>query len=537
MTTLKYSALSGRRAKLALSLLLLFFLAWDVRALLQDNRPGATVSDTTVMDVQDLRERLSTSGFIGWIEQGNVKGPLAGLMVWGLSFVVGDLLLAARLLSVLLHTLLLWLLFRLGRRITSSDGCGLLAVLISGTFPMEYGWFRLAFHDSLVAVAVVITLGMIMGEFSRTCSAAKLGLMLGLAMLTKLSYPIFLVLPGLWFLATRIRDLRAVARLLLTVALALLVMSWWLIPSWEIIVENLGDSSRTEGIKWTEVFGSYFVDLPGVSTMLLAALGCGVLALWRRSLSWDRFIILLSSVVGALAALVFLFDSWSRYLLPVFPVAGLLIACGLTSLGQWLRGHWAGFPLRPLAGALALALLAQYSYFNIVDIPSSKEEREFHLGMVAPDTRAYEAFPSAVSLVRKQGMVAVELDAPPEVWTTRGVKLPLISLERAQQLLDQNRKVGLVCSHQGKDPLKALAFRLREPAENATLPADIFFSRTTLDKGGRHHRGWLRSKVPRLVQTFTDPDGISYSVILLTNQLTEEEQRAKEQKRRSLPAR
>ena len=158
-------------------------------------------------------------------------------------------------------------------------------------------------------------------------------------------------------------------------------------------------------------------------------------------------------------------------------------------------------------------LLAQYCYFNVVDLPSAAEDREFHLGMVAPDQRLYDGLPSAVETIRRLKLAVVEMDSPSAVWTDRGYRLKLLHQWQAQELLDRGRKVGFLLIHEHDDAYRALVRHLGTGAErDAKDLAKVFNARATLDPGAVAHRKWMAAMKTRLVKTWIDPDGMKYSV-------------------------
>lgn len=522
--------LGRRQVQLLLVLLLLFFLAWDLRALLTDQRPGNTVSDTTLVDLMDLQRVVQHDGVAGWLRRGNVKGPASVLVAAALHPLVGDPLLAVRLTSVLFHVLVLVLLFRLTRRLTGGGAAGLLAVALCGTAPMEYGWFRLDFHDPAVALALLLTLGLLLRPepLAHPIDGIKLGLAGGLGLLAKLSFPVFLVAPGIWLLATRVRSWRAALHLLLALAVAALSASWWLVPSWGEIVQNMTDSSR-ERVAWQQVLAMYTVGLPGTLPLLVAAaLGAG-LALWRRAVERGAVLCLLCTMLGSLALFVLVFDPWSRYLLPLFPLAGLLAAVGLLAAGQWISQRWPRAPLLWAGAALALVLLAQYAWFNVKGLASPTEPREFHLGLVAPDTREHRAFIRAAALVRQRGWQALDIPsgpvppAFPGLWIQRGHTLPYLSLEQARaSVAGRASSVALVYSHLGDRPREALLQQLKrlpalqpgQPASDQPAdPREVFEARRQLSAEEQARNTFLRSRRLRVIRTFGNPDGVRFTVI------------------------
>ena len=118
LSTLNSRDITRRQGQLGLGLLLLFFLAWDLYAILADQQLGTDASDTTLVDYFHFQFTLRESSITDWLTSGNVKGPLATLLICLLEPLVGDWLIASRLLSVLAHGVLLWLVSRLVLRLS-----------------------------------------------------------------------------------------------------------------------------------------------------------------------------------------------------------------------------------------------------------------------------------------------------------------------------------------------------------------------------------------------------------------------------------
>jgi hypothetical protein len=526
------NSMGSKKYSLALALLILFCAGWDLRAVLLDQRPGVTVSDTTLADLMQLRMLVRVEGIWTWIQAGSVKGPLAALLGAGLTPLVGDPLLAVRLLGVLLHGLLLAMVYRLGAKLGGGPAAGLLAALIGATFPMQFGWFRMDFHEPLVAVAVVATLGLLLGEPLRSPAAgALLGLVAGLGLLTKLSYPLFVLLPGALVLVTRLRSRRALLSLVLALAVAAAVISWWLIPSWGEVSRNLADSSHSE-LPLLRKLRFYLLDLPGVLPLLLAGLAGGLVA-WRRRVAPGRALwMLVLSLLGGALPLLLLFDFWSRYLVPLFPVAALLAALGLVGLGRWVAGRgWSRLP-RVAAGMLALALLAQYVVVNLRGLPAHSEEREFHAGMVIPDRRPYRGWELGVAEIKRRRLPVIELPSGPNsaafpgLWEERGHRLQTLHLDDARQMLLEGRPLYALYIHMGPDPLEALERDIRhglggaqeEPPDDPLQRDPAARFELKYDDARQEMADLMRfvSALERsVIWRHRDPDGVGYAILRL----------------------
>lgn len=520
MAAPRRAPLTLKTAQVALAMLLVFFAVWDLRAVLLDGRPGVGFTDTTVVDALELQQSVERDGVAGWRLRA-AKGPLAAALVSGLNLAVGDLLVAARLLSVVCHWVVLWLVFGLARRLTGRPAVGLLAVVICGTFPLELGWFRLDFHEPLVAVAVVASLGAMMGR-PRPARAVRLGLAAGLGLLTKLSFPLFVVLPGLWLTLWRARQRRAAAHLLLAGGVTVVVAGWWVVAYWGAIVTNLGDSTGMSE-PWTDKL-ALARGLPGLPLMLAASAAGAAMAWWRLPDQRSRVVLLALCPLGAVVLLVGVFDWWSRYIVPALPVAGLLVAVGLFALADAAAARWPGLPARKAGVGLSLALLGLYVYINLLGVPPSWHpdtrrppwpegevgQRELFLGMIAPDRGTYAGLSSAAALLRRNGWTALELPpfgpaAVAAAW--RRQRLQTVTRDAARAALAAGRKVHMMLFHYEPDPLASApgSAGARSPCAPGMTPGEC---RQVV----QYHR-WLSAHHLRVLRTFRDPDEAKYSVI------------------------
>ena len=497
-------ALSARRGQVCLGLLLLFFLAWDLHAILADQQLGTDASDTTLVDFIHLHFDLQESGAGEWLSRGNVKGPLATLLILGLGQLVGDWLLSARLLNVLLHGVLLLLVGRLTLRLSSSRLVALLAVAICGSFPAEYGWFRLDFHEPMVAVAVVATLLMMMDDLRSPAAAARLGLVVGLGLLTKLTYPMFLLIPGVLYLIRHLRTRRRALLLLLAAGVASLLTAWWFIPSAKLIQQYLVDSTQRNPSTLGHKLDLYLIQLPGSAVLLGAALA-GALLAWRGRLAPGRGILALAlCVVPSVVLLIFVFDPWSRYIVPAYPAAGVLAALGVAWVLRRARHRFPRVP-RLLLCLLVAGLLAQYLWFNLVAGQRMHRDRIQGAGMVAPDTRPYDAYVRATRTIRRQGWRVLALPsfhvALPALWHLRGVRPAELQLSEALADHGQGKPVYVLAARPDSRPVRPRALLDHNPVETAPMVLERFV--------------WLKARLSRMkvVRRFSDPDGVTYFIV------------------------
>lgn len=496
--------LSRRWAQLALALLLLFFLAWDLRAVLADHR--LTPTDSTTEEGVGLIDAL-TGGRGFWAGMAEMrKGPLAGLLVQLFGHLVGDLMIAARVLSVLLHGLLLWMVNQLARRLTGRRIAGLIAAALCGLTPALYGWFRLDFHEPLVAVAVVGVLWILVRGLKSARSAVALGMVAGLGILSKVSFPIFVVFPGLWFVATQIRDRKTLLRVLLAALVAALIISWWVIPNFGMLVSYAAMSTQRSEQSWLFKLECYSFTMRGVLPLMLGGLA-GAMVAWRRRMmaSWTIWLLLLGQL-GGLALLSFVFDLWTRYEVPLLPIAALLAAVGLIGLFDGVAERWphSRRPVLLLAALSGMSLVGHYCWLNL-QVPDPTVERALLDGMVAPDRRPRTAYRDAVIFsrgLRAPGVLIMkqrdELACGPRhviteaIWSDRGFAPALIPHAEAAAKLRQGHPVMLLICHLERAP------RL---------------DRLTVTERERREYRELGPTKPQLLRTFWDPGDLRYSVI------------------------
>ena len=393
-----------RLITLIFPLLLVFFAVWGIWAVVSDNQP--TFADGLVPDADTLMSTLQGKlGLTEYVEQLRYRPPLSHIPST-LLFMIGgwfpDLTLA-RLGVLLQHLLLLWVGYNIG--VTAAGrGPGLLAAALLGTTPMVFGWGRLAYMDTGLALMVLVCLRLLMNNrLARPRDGLLLGLAAGGGMLTKVAFPIFAMGPLVWLLALRVRSLRAVGMLGLAVATTLGVISWWLIPNMAAILTNAGMSSTGSAGKLGVMAGTFkvfVIDAPWGTPLMAAALVAGVAALILRPRAGPErpFTALLLITLLVSTALLCLFQPLLRYMVPVYAVAALL--CG-TCLGALIMDR-AGRAGWPIVASLVGLLLVLFVLLNLgviqltvprAHIVPSAGPRVSAAGMLAPDTSDYGAVP------------------------------------------------------------------------------------------------------------------------------------------------
>lgn len=385
--------MSGRATRLLkrslpLALVLVFLVAWGVRAIVVDDTPGEG-ADSLTLRALEISMRLVHGEFdIGHLllVPGDKILPVPLIVAVLTLLLFGPSLAGLRLGGVLCYALLIWQTHDLARRAGASTWIAAGAALFVGVCPVVYGWSRLAYPDIHVAACFTGCLQlMIRGHLNRH-RALALGLLGGLGMLTKFGFMVCIALPGAWFAAGhlfplgRARSSRAVLRsrrinLAIAAGVAALIAGLALAPMADQIAENLVSSTRA--LDATEVrFGPGSGPLQRKLDQL--AVVCwhreGMALLWgsallglvvlRRSPGSSRRVLLGLASLGGLG-LTSVFDIGVRYLVPQAAPAAVLGVLGFASLARRV-------PIdRRITGAVAAAaLVAWFVWLNVGTVRS-----------------------------------------------------------------------------------------------------------------------------------------------------------------------
>ena len=435
--------------------LILFYVSWDMWAVLTDNR---------VAPFDTVLESLPGEDLLEWLGQER-KGPLVPLMVSALDALVGDLLLAARVLSVVAHGLPLGLVWVVTRRHTASLTAAATAVMLCGVMPGVHGWARMEYHASVLALAVMLTLYLLMTcRPLTTRRAVVLGLVVGAGVLAKPGYVAYVLVPGALFLASALRDGPSRRGVVIGLGVALVTVGWWVALAWGTLTQYVMRSSEIarqgEPMLVVERVDLCLTIIP--APVLLLSLAAAAFAWFRRPASHALLLLFGSCLMVTLLLMLVVFDTIARYFVPLGPVAAVLLAVGLHEVGRAVVPRLSAVTARVLPLIGALALVAVFCALNLAGTEHQAQEREGFEGMARPDRRPYRKVPDAARLLRERGWtLAAVLDTDRHcaehdlIWRSRGVALPVVQGDEVPALLREGRPVHVAVCH-GLEPMLSL---------------------------------------------------------------------------------
>ena len=492
-----------------------FLLGWDIWAVLLDERLKApdTFVMATIQLMMDLREwRLGQ-----WLETLGPKGPLGSVLSLPFLALKIDVPEAMRLVTVLAHGALVLQSYDLGRLVyaegpdvsaAAARRAGLWAALLCGTCPFLFGICRISYHDVLLGVAVIGAMQvMLRARMDRPGPAALLGLVLGLGLLTKHSFSLYMVGPGLWFVARRLRGVRSALYFGLMGVVMAAVAAIWAVPNFQAVSENFLANTNLPSVPWSAELG-FYLSLPGALPLFItASISVVALAVGRRVSLWTlvlllTFIPMVLSLHSVTAA--------ARYMIPVIPMWAVLTSCGLAWASRRLSVRWQAWTL----GGATMALAAMCVYLNLTGIHTDYA-REDYGGIISPDTRKHDGWAKAMAglrpfgdevlLVYDSNAAFCERLSQEIIWYHRGVRtISIPSLDEAKSRLAGGKGVSVLFIRQ--QPNRPLMAR---------VPPDMWPPLAPGEHTGKNELinrvRWLaEQKGRRLMASGRDPDGYGF---------------------------
>jgi 4-amino-4-deoxy-L-arabinose transferase-like glycosyltransferase len=258
---------------------------------------------------------------------------------------------------------------------------GILAAILTVCYHFPAWLLHEAFLDYLLMAMVALSFALLLraGEFHVRRDAIVFGVVAGLGMLAKQTFPFFFILPALFLLcrAWIRRDGLALANLALSAVVAVLIASIWYVPHWKDVVaiyrvNALNATVENEAPAFSFRYLAYYWGiLGGLQIQLLFSFVfiVGVIYSIRHRLrqDWMLYLWILSGVLS----FTLLANKDARYTLPILPAVALISVSWLGKV-RWNRRM-------PLAALLVV--WAFVSFFNAQWPTSSVDFRLGAMGM------------------------------------------------------------------------------------------------------------------------------------------------------------
>jgi 4-amino-4-deoxy-L-arabinose transferase-like glycosyltransferase len=341
-----------------LALLLAICTAQNLWVVEQDSVPAAADESGYYRAALAWREAFATRDLQyarALLFHGDPRPPLVPLLTGGLFALSGQ-----GSIQLARHALLpfLWVAiiatFALGTRLGHRRSTGLMAASLLAAYPQVLGFSRLYWMDLPLAgmTALCVFLMLWTEDLQRPGRCVLLGVGLGLGLLVKYSFAVFMIGPLGYALvrAWRIHPWRALARAGLLVLCAGGIAGLWYGPTlgaaWFNFVYNQGTGALGPRPWWTLTnLITYARCLPTdqIGWVPLCALLLSLPPFWRGAAGARAILVLWSVVPYLFFTYALLGITWSRFTLPYLPALAIITAVGLTRLrGDGVRwGCWA----------------------------------------------------------------------------------------------------------------------------------------------------------------------------------------------------
>ncbi len=309
-------------------------------------------------------DAFADGGLIGFSKQFlhgmDTKPPLIAALPTPVYWIAGRRTHAAYALNLFFLLVMFGALYWLGKKY-ASPRAGLIAICVAGTMPILYGlsrWFLVECGlTALVCLAICLIAGW--NEFDDAWKAFLLGAICGLGLLLKMSFPVYILVPMLYF-AIKARPSALQPKTLAALFAPILVLALpWYFFNFRSVVDTALKAGSTEAAKiygtgdvfsWAGI-SSYLINLLNAGpTLYFIALALLLVAYVRVIPAAGRRGLLLCALwVSPLLFLVFGHYRDLRYAAPLFPAIALALAILIeTALANQ----------KMKAGVVACALLA-----------------------------------------------------------------------------------------------------------------------------------------------------------------------------------
>jgi 4-amino-4-deoxy-L-arabinose transferase-like glycosyltransferase len=367
-----HGSLKPRTAGLGFGALSVFFLAVNLIWLRLDRSPPAWDDSFYLTNSLIMHDALAEGGLAEYARQFRtimgIKPPLIAVLPTPVYLIVGRKPRAALLVNLGCLLLLFATLYHLGKKYAGRRA-GLIAVAIVGSMPMIYGLSRWYLVECGLTAIVALGIALI-GEWKDSAGLQRLfllGIICGFGLLMKFSFPVYLLIPLLYF-AVRERGafFRPKPLMVFVPPAVVLALPWYafnLRPELATALRagnaetgrlyetgdifSLADIARYLGNTFNAGPALYFVALPVLS-----------LAFSRVSSAGRRGLLICALWGSPILFLTFGHYRDLRYAAPLFPA--LALALGILASAAWEKRGTA--VLVCLALALALLSMLQTSF-------------------------------------------------------------------------------------------------------------------------------------------------------------------------------
>ena len=364
-----YDGILQRQARLVFAVLSLFFLGTTFLWLRLDRSPPAWDDGYYLTNSLVMYDALTDGGLPGYARQFltimEIKPPLIAILPTPVYLIAGRKPRAALLVNLACLLILFTALYRLGKRYASRRA-GLIALCIAGTMPIVYGLARWYLVECGLTAIVCLAIAL-MADWRDSGGLWKgflLGVICGLGLLMKFSFPVYVLIPLLYF---AVRERRAL--LVFAAPAAALALPWYLFNFRHALDTALlaGSSETGKLYKTGDIFsladiGNYFGNVFNAGpTLYFVALPLLTLALFRTVRPAGKRGLLVCALWGSpILFLAFGHYRDLRYAAPLYPALALALGI-LADAALDKRGAAAALYL-----SLALATLSmlQTSFGN-----------------------------------------------------------------------------------------------------------------------------------------------------------------------------
>lgn len=334
MMTIKIS-----KYHLILFLLVLFLGITNWIVLKQDNVPfcydEGGIYATSRIYYHDLIENftwnLKKLFYLYWVTT-PFYPPLYMLSHLPLFFLFGKSQDVAAMTNTIFLAILIFSIYGIGKKI-KDEQTGLFASIIVSTFPVIFGFSRTDF--AVIALASLVTLSIYLllktENFINREYTILFGISMGLGILTKLTYPIYIAAPLLFYVLANVKRMtkRQIGNLFLSLGIGLFISSTWLAPNLitgsffrekQLLLGRLLDEP------FATKFSAVYLKLLWKQLYPVYALLLVICFLFFIFLKAKQKYLLLSWFIIPLVFFLPLWHKEARCVFPILPAGGLIIS-------------------------------------------------------------------------------------------------------------------------------------------------------------------------------------------------------------------